>query len=103
MARDEEAQIGLFGDDELHEMWEEHWGEMPEYNHKDLSPVKQVIVSFNSRADMAAFSELVGQKIGMKTQSIWYPAAEITSYVDKRYEDEERAAIPAVYSEQEPK
>lgn len=106
--KEDDPQMGLFGGDELPELWEEHWGEMPEFEHKDLSPFKQVIVSFNNREDMAAFSKLVGQTITMKTQSIWYPAAEIGTYADKRYEDEDRrsqagadAPVPALHTEQE--
>jgi hypothetical protein len=101
MPREDDPQIALF--DDLPDYSEEHWGEMPEYVHRDLTPVKQILVSFNSREDMAAFAKLVGQTVTMKTQSIWYPEADITSYTDKRYEDEERARaeLSPVYPQQE--
>lgn len=82
---DEPEQKPLF---DKGEWWEDHWKGMPEYVSHDLTPFKQIIVSFDSREDMEAFSELVGQTITLDTRSIWYPAAEIGRIADKRYIDE---------------
>ena len=65
--------------------WVYHWVGMPEYTHEDLQPRQSLLVHFETEADREAFSHLVRQPIGEKTQSIWYPEAAITRMVDKRY------------------
>lgn len=67
---------------------EEEWYGMPEYIHKKMTPEYQIIVSFANREDMKKFAELIKQPITIKTQSVWYPEAEISRYSDKRYIDE---------------
>jgi hypothetical protein len=84
MNDEKEPQIPLFNKGEW---WEEHWKGMPEFVQKDLKPFKTIYVHFEFRKDMEAFSELVQQQIGLNTQSIWYPEAEIGHYADKRYID----------------
>lgn len=79
-------QTSLFGEDEF-ENWADEWKGMPEFVQEDLAPKKSLIVHFASNADMAAFAKLVGQRIGHRTQSIWYPEAEIGHFADKRYAD----------------
>lgn len=49
------------------------WEGMPEFNQKDTSAFKQVIVNFENQAHMEAFAKLIGQDITIKTKSIWYP------------------------------
>lgn len=67
------------------EWWEEDWQGMPEFVQEDLTPFKSIYVHFDSREDMNAFSELVGQKVITTTQSIWYPEAEIGKTARKVY------------------
>lgn len=83
-----ENQGSLFDSSELESDWEKEWVNMPEYSHKDLTPYKQIVVSFESREDMKLFANLVGQKLTIKTQSIWYPEVKIGRYANKRYIDE---------------
>lgn len=73
---------------EQKEWWENYWQGMPEYKNQDLGPWKQVIVSFRNRSDMLKFADLIGQTITERTQSVWFPAAEIGRYSNKRYDDE---------------
>lgn len=80
-------QIGLFDKDEA-APWHEHWVGMPEFEQLDLAPYKSVIVHFANSRDMADFARLVEQRISVRTQSIWYPEAEIGRMVDKRFNDE---------------
>lgn len=75
-------QSSLF---ESGEWWEEYWQDMPEFDQRDLTAEKSLIVNFKSLDDMNRFSELVGQPITTRTRSIWYPAAEIGRYADKVY------------------
>lgn len=67
---------------------EEEWVGMPDFENQDLTPIRQIIVSFKSLEDIKEFSKLVNQNITDKTKSIWYPKAEIESEVDKAYIDE---------------
>jgi hypothetical protein len=65
--------------------WDEHWKGMPEFVQKDLTPFKTIYVHFEKREDFEAFAKLVGQRILMSTQSIWYPEMEYSKlgrYVD---------------------
>ena len=69
------------------EWWEEYWQDMPEFVQEDQTASKSIIVHFQNKEDMKAFAKLVNQKIGFKTQSIWYPKAEIDRYINKEYID----------------
>jgi hypothetical protein len=69
------------------EPWEEAWKGMPEFVQKDISPYKTIYVHFENREDMEAFSQLVSQKIGLNTRSIWYPEGEIGRFSNKRFID----------------
>lgn len=79
-------QIGLFDKDEA-APWHDHWVGMPEFVQDDLTPYKSVIVHFANSQDMADFARLVEQRVTVRTQSLWYPEAEIGRMVDKRYVD----------------
>ncbi len=81
-------QASLFGNLDDFTRAREEWQGMPEFAQENLRPWKQLIVSFENRADMDAFAALVGQRLTEKTQSIWYPEAEIGRMVTKRYKDE---------------
>lgn len=83
------ALKGLFKDEELIP-WKKEWQNMPSFDHEDLTPKFQVIVSFACEADMEDFAKAIGRKISAnkkarQLQSIWYPDCEITRYVNKRY------------------
>jgi hypothetical protein len=61
------------------------WKQMPELNQSDLTPLRQIIISFKTEVDIQKFSELIGQTITPKTRSVWYPKAEIETMMDKVY------------------
>mgnify|MGYP001609129202 CR=1 FL=1 len=85
-------QSALF---DVGEAWEKHWNGMPEFVQRDLSPFKTIYVHFETREDMQAFAELVGQRIGLNTRFIWYPEAEVGYFFNKRYIDAPPPAINA--------
>jgi len=68
--------------------WKKEWVDMPEFVHEDLTPIKQLIVSFATKEDFEEFSKLIGQKLTSKTQSVWYPEATIDRYANKIYINE---------------
>ena len=58
---------------EVEEWWQEEWQGMPEFVQGNLKPLKTIYVHFEDEEDMKAFSRLIGQKITVHTQYIWYP------------------------------
>ena len=64
---------------------DEEWLDMPEFKQEDLTPVRQIIVSFKTDEDVQEFANIVGQKLTDKTKSIWYPKQEIDEVKDLRY------------------
>jgi hypothetical protein len=72
---------------DIGESWEEAWKGMPEFVQEDLSPYKSIYVHFENREDVEKFAKLVAQTITMNTRAIWYPAAEIGRFADRRYID----------------
>lgn len=67
------------------EEWRSHWQGMPEFYHQDLTPQFTILAYFESKEARDRFSKIVEQNITNKTKSIWYPEAEITTCMDKRY------------------
>ena len=84
----EVEQPTLFGELDQFASWYREWVGMPEFVQDDLQSYKSLIVHFENRGQMEAFSKLVGQTITFRTRSIHYPPAEIGHYADKRYADE---------------
>lgn len=80
---DEPKQESLF---DLAPDWKAKWAGMPEFKQEDLQSWKEIKIHFKNRADMEAFSQLIGQTVTEATKSLWYPKAEIGRYADKRYE-----------------
>jgi hypothetical protein len=67
---------------------EAEWTGMPEYNNNDLSPKRQIIVSFKTDKDIQAFGNLIKQDLTDKTKSIWYPKVDDLVQKDKQYSSE---------------
>ena len=57
--------------------YKKEWEGMPEFESKDLTSFRKIIVHFNSQDDVNKFAELIGQSISEKVRYIWYPEAEI--------------------------
>jgi hypothetical protein len=70
---------------EIEPSWVDYWKGMPEFAQKDLSPSQTVYVHFRNDDDRNDFARLVGQTITSSTRSIWYPKAEIATYIDKAF------------------
>lgn len=79
-----EEQEGLgFEEHEIAPDWKDTWKGMPEYGHKKLEPVQDILVHFATVADRMKFAELLGQRITGSTKMLWYPKAEIGTAADK--------------------
>lgn len=68
--------LKLFDDFDEMQSWKKHWQDMPEFIAEDLAPYQQIIVSFECKEDVEAFSKLINQKLTYKTKSVWYPKVE---------------------------
>tara|TARA_R100000935_G_scaffold52446_1_gene79621 strand:+ start:282 stop:878 length:597 start_codon:yes stop_codon:yes gene_type:complete len=64
------------------------WSGMPEFNNDDLSPKRQIILSFKTDEDVQIFSKLINQELTTKTKSIWFPKVNDLVQKDKAYSDE---------------
>ena len=62
------------------------WDGMPEFDQKDKTAFRSLVVHFASQSNVDSFAELVEQKITDKTRYLWFPMIEIETYADKRYE-----------------
>ena len=82
-----ETPSGLFDKDE-YSVWFKEWDGMPEFVQENLSSYRKIVVHFRNQEDVKVFTDLIGQKIGKKQPSIWFPVWEPRRYADKGYVDE---------------
>ena len=64
------------------------WSGMPEFNNDDLSPKRQIIISFKTDEDVQLFAKLINQELTTKTKSVWFPKVNDLVQKDKTYSDE---------------
>lgn len=95
--RSEKEQQTIF-DPVGYEVEAQEWIGMPEFNHKNMAPCKQLIVNFERTEDIQEFARLLCQKVTETTRSIWFPEVSIERYSDKRYNDE--SAISGIRDQQ---
>lgn len=67
------------------------WTGMPEFAQEDLTPAKQVIVSFAHEADVERFARLIEQNVTMSTKSVWYPAQPRAAFAGYAFVADENA------------
>lgn len=67
----------------------DHWVGMPAFEQGNTNGVRQLIVHFETEADVALFAQLVQQQITAKTKYIWYPEHKRESTVNKAYISDE--------------
>ncbi|EHU00440.1 putative transcriptional regulator [Pantoea stewartii subsp. stewartii DC283] len=96
--QDVEFDVGLLGfsDLELGDILgvepddpRDHWVGMPAFDQENNNGVRQLIVHFETDADVALFAQLVQQQITAKTKYIWYPEHKRESTVNKAYISDE--------------
>lgn len=64
-------QQTLFNTD-IPEDWEKHWQFMPEFKQNDLTPFRQITVSFKNQKEVDEFGKMIGAKITSDTKSTWF-------------------------------
>lgn len=76
------GQMALF---DMKQPWEEVWQGMPEFDQRDLTPLKTLLVHFATWGDYKAFADLIEQKLTKDSRYAWFPPADIEHYTTKRY------------------
>jgi len=64
------------------------WKDMPEFIQTKQEPYAQMIVRFRNQEDLDEFAHTIGQKLTVKTKSIWHPALVRGINSSKVYKDE---------------
>jgi hypothetical protein len=82
---DAQGLQALFQSSSPREFAEDAWAGMPEFTQDDQQPHRQIIVSFNSEENVAAFERLTKMKISPKTKSVWFPPEEDVSTISHVY------------------
>lgn len=79
-------QNNLFDIDAKEPDWVKEWQGMPEFlqTKKDKEYTK-ITVRFSCKEDLDNFSKLIGQKLTVKTKSIWHPSIERGLNANKIY------------------
>ena len=76
--------------DDFENSWQKEWKEMPEFNQKDLTSDRKIVIHFRNKDDVKKFAELINQKITPKQSSLWFPYMPKIKYAHVRYIDNEK-------------
>ena len=67
---------------------DEEWQGMPEFDQKDKTAFRSIIVHFKDAGAVQEFSELINQSVTDKAKYIWFPEVTREVRADKRYTSE---------------
>lgn len=67
---------------------EEHWQDMPSFEHSDQSPFRSLTINFVNKEAVDTFFQLIKQDYTDKTKYVWFPKIEKNIIKDKIYEGE---------------
>ena len=62
--------------------YEQHWQGMPAFEQQNKQATRQIVVSFDTDEAVEAFAKAIGQHLGPKTKSVWFPARERNNVSD---------------------
>ena len=85
----QELETIIFQPDHKSRDWlehEEHWQDMPAFDHEDQSPFRSLTINFVSQQSMDKFFQIIKQDYTDKTKYIWYPKIEKNVIKDKAFE-----------------
>jgi len=86
---EQELETIIFQSDHNSRNWldtEEHWQDMPSFEHSDQSPFRSLTVNFVNQDAVDKFFQLIKQDYTEKTKYIWFPFIEKNVIKDKYYE-----------------
>jgi hypothetical protein len=78
----------LFDIEEQEPEWKQEWKDMPEFVQGKKEPYAKIIVRFENERDLQDFAKIIGQKLTMKTKSIWHPFKSHWGGIKKIWTDE---------------
>ena len=96
MAKDKTPPPRLFEDDD--DIHDREWQDMPEFTRRSKESFQIIFMHFANIDDLKKFAELIGQKIGPKTNSLWFPPQVNMESSKYRYVD---ADDPRIAKEEE--
>lgn len=64
------------------------WAGMPEFDQRDRTAFRQIVVNFTCEDDVKRFAAAIGRDLTERTRSIWFPEVEIERLMDKRYAED---------------
>jgi hypothetical protein len=67
------------------------WKGLPEFEHTDLTPHRQILISFQNEKDVQTFAVLLEQNITEKTKSLWFPEVKRRNLSDLSYEEQQQS------------
>ena len=86
----QELETIIFQPDHSSREWldaDEHWQDMPSFDHDDQSPFRSLTVNFVNQEAVDKFFQLIKQDYTEKTKYIWFPFIEKNVIKDKYYEN----------------
>ena len=66
---------------------EEHWQDMPSFEHTDQSPHRSLTINFVNQDAVDKFFQLIKQDYTEKTKYVWFPSIQKKVVKDKYYEN----------------
>ena len=66
---------------------EEHWQDMPSFEHTDQSPHRSLTINFVNQDAVDKFFQLIKQDYTEKTKYVWFPSIQKNVVKDKYYEN----------------
>jgi len=85
MSQDKQKELPI--DQEL-DLFQKEWVGMPEFIMTPEVPIRTIKISFKTKADIDAFSKLIGQNVGENIENYWFPKLNRNAFSEKVYEDE---------------
>ena len=87
----QELETIIFQPDHNSRDWldtDEHWQDMPSFEHDDQSPFRSLTVNFVNQEAVDKFFQLIKQDYTEKTKYIWFPFIEKNVLKDKVWEND---------------
>ena len=67
------SELDIFSSEDLPDLYEKHWGGMPEFVQEDKTPHRTIMIHFRNEEDVKRFAAVIGIELFERTQSTWYP------------------------------
>lgn len=89
---EQELETIIFQENHDSKEWldhEEHWQDMPSFEHTNIDAFRSLTVHFGNKEDVDTFFQLIKQDYTDKTKYVWFPKIQKNVVKDKQYASEE--------------